>query len=84
MARNEEGWGLAVDGTYEDSSDNKITVFRQTPQSLLRLEFDAPGVLSGPGELDDRVRAKVQETLDALQAALDSSSELPLRRFPKP
>ena len=84
MARNEGGWGLAVDGTYEDPSDNKITVFREAPQLPLRLEIDAPGVLSGPGELDDRVRAKVQETLDALQAALDSPSGLALRRFPKP
>ena len=84
MARNEEVWTLEVDGTYEDASDNKITVIRHTPQPLLHLEIDAPGVLSGPGELDDRVRAKVQETLDALQAALDSPSGLPLRRFPKP
>ena len=84
MAENEEGWTLDVRGTSEEPSDNKITVFRHAPQPSLRLEFDAPGVLSGPGELDDRVRAKVQETLDALQAALDSPSGLALRRFPKP
>ena len=83
MARN-KGWTLHVNGTYEDPSDNKIIVFRHAPQPPLRLEIDAPGVLSGPGELDDRVRAKVQETLDALQAALDSPLALPLRRFPKP
>ncbi len=84
MAENEEGWILDVSGTPENPSDNKITLLRHAPQLPLRLEIDAPGILSGPGELEDRVRAKVQETLDTLQAELDSPSGLALRRFPKP
>ena len=83
MATKTAGWTLHISGTHDDPTDNTVTLIREGPRQRLRLEIDAPGVLSGPGELDDRVRQRVQDALDALQGALDSPSGLPLRRFPK-
>ena len=69
-------WVVSIRGEAQDSSLDVITLSR-VDRPRIRLEIDAPSIRSAGEDQAPLVRQAIQDTVNALQEALDSPSALP-------
>ena len=73
-------WSLHISGDANEPEADQIFLIRDRAGERIRLEIDVPGLRS---ETEDQIgiaRQKIQAAVDALQAALNSPTALPVLR----
>lgn len=71
-----QGWAVSISGETSHPDADRITVVRYDPPRI-HLEIAVPAIRSAGADQNWLARQAIQDTLRALQEALDSPSALP-------
>ena len=75
MAETIRGWTVGVHGDAGNPEQDKLYLVHHSAPRI-HLEIDVPGIRSAGEDQRIQGRKAIQDTLDALQEALDSPSAL--------